>query len=328
MIRPFIDAHVHLNSLSEEKMKLAERYNAGFLSINTQIPHFDSVEKQGETARAIEEKYPGRVRFITSFDAEGMHEDGWAQKAIHQIQKGLDNGAAGVKIWKNIGMDVKDAQGNYIMIDDLRLKPVLDFLEQNQILLIGHQGEPKNCWLPLEEMTVNSDRDYFSKHPQYHMHLHPECPSYQRQMEARDAILQRHPKLRFVGLHLLSMEWSIEEVAQRMDRYPQLLTDLAERVCHLQLQAQTNWEDVREFMIKYQDRIMYGTDLIDDGSMPAVEVAQRFKHLWEFHWAFFAGKEELEAPEFSGTFKGLDLPDSVLEKIFYSNAKEVYGFTF
>ncbi|GGF20104.1 amidohydrolase family protein [Echinicola rosea] len=326
MIRPFIDAHVHLNTTSIEKMEKALAYGASFLSINTEIPFFDTIEGQQEVLKQLEHQYPNRIKFIASFSTEGINEEGWAAKAIEQIQRGLEKGASGVKIWKNIGMDLKDRQGRFIMIDDERIKPILDFLEQSDILLIGHQGEPKNCWLPLDEMTVDSDREYFSNHPEYHMHLHPEYPSYEEQMNARDRILERHPNLQFVGLHLLSMEWSIDEVAARLDRYPNLQTDVAERVCHLQLQAKDRWEDVRTFMIKYQDRIMYGTDVIDDGSFGDQGVADRFEQLWNFHWDFFATSKELEAPEFSGTFQGLDLPEEVLQKLFYTNAARVYGF--
>ncbi|AGA76451.1 amidohydrolase family protein [Echinicola vietnamensis] len=326
MIRPFIDAHVHLNTTSIEKMEKALEYGASFLSINTEIPFFDSIEGQQEVLKQLDSQYPNRIKFVTSFSTEGINEEGWAAAVIAQIKRGLDKGAAGVKIWKNIGMELQDNAGRFIMIDDDRLRPVLDFLEQEGILLIGHQGEPKNCWLPLEEMTVDSDRSYFSSHPEYHMHLHPEYPSYQAQMDARDRVLERHPALQFVGLHLLSMEWSIDEVSKRLDKYPNLMTDVAERVCHLQLQAQGRWEEVRAFMIKYQDRIMYGTDVIDDGSFGDQGVADRFEQLWNFHWDFFATENVLEAPEFAGEFRGLGLPEEVLQKLFYTNAARVYGF--
>ncbi|MBD8490349.1 amidohydrolase family protein [Echinicola sp. CAU 1574] len=326
MIRPLIDAHVHLNTNSIGKMEKALEHGVSFLSINTDIPFFDSIVDQEKVLKELDQKYPGKIRYITSFSADGWGEPGWAEKAIQEIERGLANGAVGVKIWKNIGMDLQDKDGRFIMIDDESLSPIFRYLEDNNILLIGHQGEPKNCWLPLEEMTVDSDRNYFSGHPEYHMYLHPECPSYEAQMEARDRILERYPKLQFVGLHLLSMEWSIDEVAKRLDKYPNLITDLAERICHLQLQAKDRWEDVRDFMIKYQDKIIYGTDVIDDGSFGNDELAQRFEHLWKFHWEFFATDKELEAPEFSGKFKGLNLPEEVLQKVFYSNAAKVYGF--
>ena len=326
MLPQFIDAHVHLNTISPEKMEMARKHNVSFLSINTNIPFFESIEKQEEAILQLQKKYPGRLQDITSFDFRDWGKENFPQSAIEQIRRGLANGAVGVKVWKDVGFDLHDEAGNFVMIDNPVFDPIFRYLEENDILLIGHQGEPRNCWLPLEEMTVDSDRNYFRDHPEYHMFLHKEYPSYEAQMQARDNMLKKFPRLRYVGLHLFSMEWNIDEVAKRLDQFPNSETDLAERICHLQLQAKENWQGVRDFCIRYQDRILYGTDVIDDGNSPAAEIATRFKNLWEFHYKFFATNEVLEAPEFKGEFRGLDLPKEVVEKIFHANAKRTYQF--
>lgn len=328
MLKPFIDAHVHLNTRSQAKMELAQKYGARFLSINTDIPFFDSLEEQQQIVHDLLEKYPGSIKYFTSFDTTHWNTPEWLPHAMAQIKSGLEKGAVGVKIWKNIGMDpgVKDADGNFVLLDDPRFDPIYQYLSDNNIMLIGHQGEPRNCWLPLEEMTVDSDRNYFSAHPEYHMHLLPEYPSYEQQMQARDNVLDKFPNLKYVGLHLFSMEWSIDQVAARLDKYPNSKTDLAERICHVQLQAKEDPEKVRDFFIKYQDRIIYGTDVIDDGSMNEKELVARFETLWNSHWDFFASNKTMTAPEFKGEFKGLELPETVLHKIFYQNAVDTYGF--
>lgn len=326
MLPKFIDAHVHLNTLSREKMEKAIEHNASFLSINTNIPFFEDLEKQEAVILELQKRYPDRIQYITSFDFRRWGKKGFAESAIDQIKRGLENGAVGVKIWKDVGFELHDEDGKFVMIDDPVFDPIFEFLVENDILLIGHQGEPRNCWLPLEEMTVDSDRNYFSEHPEYHMFLQKEYPTYDQQIQARDNMLKKFPKMRYVGLHLFSMEWSIEEVAKRLDNFPKTQTDLADRICHLQLQARTDREAIRHFCIKYQDKIMYGTDVIDDGNLSGEEIAERFENLWSFHYKFFATNEILEAPEFKGEFKGLNLPDDVVEKIFYANAKKTYHF--
>ncbi|MDT0678571.1 amidohydrolase family protein [Autumnicola musiva] len=326
MISKFIDAHVHLNTTSIEKMELALKYNASFLSINTNIPFFESITNQKNIIQDLQSKYPGRIQFITSFDFRNWGKENFASEAIQQIEAGLNNGAVGVKIWKDVGFELHDKEGNFVMIDDPVFDPIFEYLIENDILLIGHQGEPRNCWLPLEEMTVDSDRNYFREHPEYHMYLQKEYPSYEQQMKARDNMLKKFPQLRYVGLHLFSMEYNINEVAKRLEIYPNTKTDVAERVVHLQLQAIGNWEGVRDFCIKYQDKIMYGTDVIDDGTIASKEISERFEHLWNFHYDFFATNKTMEAPEFKGKFKGLQLPKEVVKKIFYSNAKKTYQF--
>ena len=326
MLSKFIDAHVHLNTLTEEKMEKALEYDTKFLSINTNIPFFESLEDQEKVILNLQEKYPGRVQYITSFDFRKWGEKDFAENAIAQIKRGLQNGAVGVKIWKDVGFDYHDENGNFVMIDNPIFDPIFKFIQENDILLIGHQGEPRNCWLSLEEMTVDSDRNYFKDHPEYHMYLQTDYPSYEEQMQARDNMLEKFPEIRYVGLHLFSMEWSIDEVAKRLEDFPNTHTDVAERVCHLQLQAKDNWEAVRDFCIKYQDRIIYGTDVIDDGSIPADQIAEKFETLWNFHHDFFASDKTLTAPEFKGEFKSLNLPKEVIEKIFYTNAAKIYQF--
>lgn len=328
MLKSFIDAHVHLNTTSRAKMELALRHNAAFLSINTDIPDFDSLEKQEQVILELQALYPGRVLHITSFDNRYWNKDKWLAHALRQINAGISKGAVGVKMWKNIGMDkaLRDEKGRFVMMDDERFDPIYKFLIEKNILLIGHQGEPRNCWLPLEEMTVKSDREYFAKHPEYHMHLHPEYPSYEEQMQARNNVLEKHKALKFVGLHLFSMEWDLGEVASLLDRFPNTMTDLAERVCHAQLQARDDHQKVRDFFMRYQDRIIYGTDVIDDGTLSDKELNDRFSDLWQRHWDFFASDKILTAPEFEGEFKGLALPQEVLSKIFRDNAVNTYGF--
>jgi predicted TIM-barrel fold metal-dependent hydrolase len=326
MISKFIDAQVHLNTVSSEKMEKALEYNASFVSINTNIPFFESIEKQEKVILELQKKYPGRIQYVTSFDFRDWGKASFTTSAINQIERGLSYGAVGVKIWKDVGFELHDKNGDFVMIDNPIFDPIFEYLVENDILLLGHQGEPRNCWLPLEEMTVDSDRNYFSEHPEYHMFLQKEYPTYEEQMRARDNMLKKFPKLRYVGFHLFSMEWSIDEVAKRLEQFPNTLTDVAERVCHLQLQAKDNWEAVRDFCIKYQDKIMYGTDLIDDGNSSAEDIAERFELLWKFHYKFFGTDEILEAPEFRGKFKGLSLPKEVVEKIFYTNAKITYQF--
>jgi len=326
MIPSFIDAHVHLNTSSLEKMEKAVEMGASFLSINTDIPFFIPLGKQKERVLLLAEQYPGRVKFVTSFSVDDWERTNWSELAIHQIRQGIGAGAVGVKIWKNIGMDLRDPDGNFVMIDDRRFDPVFEYLERANILVVGHLGEPKNCWLPLEDMTVDSDRNYFKAHPEYHMHLHPEYPSYAQQLEARDNRLKRHPRLKFVGLHLASLEWSVKEIGRWLDLFPLAMVDLAERICHLQYQSVDNREEVRAFMIKYQDRIIYGTDVIDDGYLSGKEVAMRFEKLWKFHWEYFSTNIPMQAPEFYGTFQCLDLPKVVLQKVFCDNASRIYGF--
>ncbi|MBX2922142.1 MAG: amidohydrolase family protein [Chitinophagaceae bacterium] len=318
------DAHMHVNTNSALLVNFAKANNLGLLSINVDVPDFPSLEQQQEFTTGHLKNNPGHFAFIASFRVHDMEDPGWLEKTIAHLDDAFERGAVGVKVWKNIGMEYKDKDGNFVMIDDPRLDPVFDFIAQKNKTLLGHLGEPKNCWLPVEEMTVVNDKEYFSHHPEYHMYLHPEYPSYQKQIEARDHMLEKHPDMRFVGAHLASLEWSVDEIAERLERFPNLAVDMAERIPHLQYQAVNEYEKVRDFFIRYQDRILYATDITVDDSISPETVQANAYSTWINHWRFFISDEMMEAPEVSGKFRALHLPKDVVDKVYTSNFKKWY----
>jgi predicted TIM-barrel fold metal-dependent hydrolase len=225
-------------------------------------------------------------------------------------------------------MVLQDPAGKYVMIDDPRLGPVLEAIARQGHPLVSHLGEPRNCWLPLEAMTTDSDRRYFGNNPQYHGYLHPEVPNYEKQIAARDAVLKQHPQLKMVGCHLGSLEYDVDEVAKRLDQYPNLAVDLAARMVHLQIQPR---EKVRNFILKYQDRILYATDLELGGKQgePTADLDQlfaRFDSVYRLDATWLATDQQVEVPRAKEGYKsrGLALPASVLSKIYYENARKWY----
>ncbi len=211
--------------------------------------------------------------------------------------------------------------GKFVMVNDPRLDTVLNYLGKNQIPVIGHNGEPKDCWLPLEEMTFS--KGYYGSHPEYHMFLHPEYPSYEDQINARDNMLEKHPDLKFIGAHLGSLEWSLDELAKRLNKYPNLDVDLT-RMPNLQLHTLNNRQKTRDFFIKYQDRLIYGTDTAINTSKNLTEMEKRVHDHWVSDWKFYVTDEIIKLSGF-GELKGLKLPRGVIDKIYLKNALGIFG---
>lgn len=320
-----IDAHVHLNAINHDYIRYGIENGFSFLSINTDIPFFPSIEDQENILKTLKKEYPGHIHYATTFSCQDWGADGWLQKCLDRLKKSLDHGAVGVKVWKNIGMSLQDSYGNYIGVDHPSFDPIFDFIASNGIPLLGHIGEPKNCWLPIEEMTVDQDKSYFAQHPEFHMYKHPECPSYTDHLDARNSMLSKHSNLRFVGLHLSSQEWETDEVSLFLDTYPNAMVDLAERICHLQHQASGNWKKVHDFMVKYQDRIIYGTDVIVDGKLPSSDLLDYMEGRYAMHWKFFTQKEPMNAPKVKLPFNGMRLTDEIIHKLYFGNASKFYG---
>lgn len=316
-----IDSHTHVNQLDGGLIAQAMEDNFRIVTINVKFPPFPSLEAQLQMSRELKKQHPDRVAYVASFDAtEAVHSDWWTPEREKIFDAKL-SGAVGIKIWRDIGMEIKDAQGRYLMLDDSRLDPLFTYLTAKQIAVFVHTGEPKNCWLPFDQMTVANDRRFYEGNPDYHMFNHPEVPGYEQQLAHRDAVLDRHPDLHYVGLHLGGLEWSVKELSQFLDRYPNAVVDTAGRLGHLQVQS--DQQAVRDFFINYQNRILYGSDLRELNSISIVGTSRYVRNIWFNDWEYLAGDTLFQSAYGTGKVKGLGLPEAVLKKIYYENASKL-----
>jgi hypothetical protein len=323
-----IDAHIHYLTEKNAFSELAVTDNFSLIDINYDDNGSDSsLNSMEKMSLNQKNRFSGQFYYLTSFNLKDWDSANWADLTIKKLETSFKNGAVGVKIWKNIGMKYKDAAGNFIMIDNPRFEPVIQYIIDQDKTILGHLGEPKNCWLPLDKMTTSGDKEYFSGNPGYHMYLHPEFPSYQAQMDARDRLVEKHPDLRFVGAHLGSMEWSVDEIAKHLDKYPNMAVDLSARLAHLQLQSQTDYSRVRNFMIKYQDQLIYGSDEWLDNEKDPQEFKKVMHGIWLWQWEYLATDDQMTNPQINGGFKGLKLPKTVIDKIYRLNAIKWYKLT-
>jgi len=320
-----IDAHMHIHGQATRFMAQATHDNFRILTINVDYPDFPPIAEQQRDAASLTHRYPGRVAFAATFSVQNFAAPDWSDSALHELDAAFEQGAVGVKIWKNIGMSLRDSDGHYVMPDDPRLEPIIARLERDHIVLLGHQAEPLNCWLPLDKMTVRSDQQYFREHPQYYMYEHPEMPSHEAILAARDRMLSAHPALRFDAVHLASLEWDVDKVANFLDRFPNAKVDLAARLVHLEFQAANNPGKVRRFLVRYQDRILYGSD---DSYGPGDSDPQALAEVhagWVEDWRFLATSDRMRSSDFAQSFRGLHLPRAVIDKLYRRNAQVMFA---
>jgi hypothetical protein len=320
-----VDIHVHINSTDSALIDQARADHFRLLTINVDYPDFPPLADQRRIAQAQVASHPEIVAYAAAFSMRGWDEPGWQERVIQGLDADFAAGAVAVKVWKNIGMEFRDAQGHLVMIDDPKFDPVFEHIRERQKVLIGHQGEPYNCWLPTDDMTVKGDKEYFREHPQYHMFLHPELPSYEQQMAARDRMLERNPHLKFMGAHMASLEWSVDRLSAFLDRYPNTVVDLAARMGQVEFQSHHNRDKVRRFFIRYQDRLLYGTDLTQDAGADAKEMRGEAHTTWLRDWKYLATDLTFRNPDLDAPVHGLGLPKDVVRKIYSTNAERWYG---
>ncbi|HTU64348.1 MAG TPA: amidohydrolase family protein [Steroidobacteraceae bacterium] len=322
-VRKF-DAHVHMNVPGADFLEIVRADNFEVMSINVDYPDFPKLADQKAAALTQLKADPARVHWATTFSMQGFGNAGWAAQVGAGLDADAKQGAKAVKIWKNVGMSERNARGELIRIDDPAISPVADRVQALGLTLIAHQGEPHNCWLPLDQMTTDNDREYFANHPQYHMYLHPEMPGYEDQMQHRDAFVAAHPQLHFVGAHLASLEYDVDRIAAFLDRFPNANVDMAARMSQVQYQSVRDFDKVRAFFIKYQDRLLYGTDLtLNPGDDPA-EFKREAHGFWTRDWRYLATDESQRVEIIKADVKGLALPRAVIDKIYYANSKRAF----
>ncbi|MCZ2154295.1 MAG: amidohydrolase [Bryobacterales bacterium] len=311
-----IDAHVHLAPPPPVFIEMLDRAKVRLLNvtlIDPTAPGFDKPEPQSTWAERIAQASGGRIGWIAPFDTSGFESPEFVRQETARLSADFARGAVGVKIYKSVGMNLRSTSGHYLMPDDAALSPVFAFLAKNGKTLLAHLGEPRSSWMPLDPEDLHYH--YYKENPDWHMYQHPDAPSWEAIIAARDRMLSAHPNLKVIGAHLGSMEHDVDEVARRLDRYPNFAVDTAARVPDLMRQPR---EKVRSFLIRYQDRVIWGTDSMELGWSNPAETAKRWEAVYDRDWKYFATSETLQ--EGSRRVEGLALPEAVLRKLFRENA--------
>jgi hypothetical protein len=311
-----IDAHAHVFNTAPEFAALLERLNMRILNIcvvDKYDPGFEEAEPQHAKTLEVFRTTHGRAAWCSTFDPQDWESSGFVERIIPKLDKTFDNGAVAVKIYKSIGMELKSREGKYLMPDSPVFAAILDHIAARDRTLFAHIAEPTSAWQPLD--PASPDYGYYKGNPKWHMYLHPERPSKETIIAARDRMVKAHPKLKVVGCHLGSLELDVNEIAKRFDLYPNFAVDTAARIPYLMLQPR---EKVIAFLTKYPDRVLYATDLIWMPNSQTEETLRRWESEYERDWKFFATNEMVEVN--GRQYRGLALPEPILRKLYRDNA--------
>lgn len=320
-----IDAHMHYGDESPELMEFLEEHDLKFLNICLAETGDANWHRQIELYGALARRHPKRFAWCTTFPLPEATEDkaDYIDRVRAQLARDFSDGAVACKIWKNLGMEQRASDGDYLMPDDPVFDPIFDCIARHDRTLLCHIAEPLECWLPLDPDGVHFG--YYSRNPEWHMHGKPGFPSHQRLMAARDEIIGKHPDLRIVGAHLGSLEYSLSELAARLDRYPNFAVDISARLGDL---ARHETTEAREFFIRYQDRLLFGLDVVLESPLSALATDARqqavasLRDQYQTHWRFFEETGDMIVR--GRPTKGFGLPEPTLRRFYEGNARRWY----
>jgi predicted TIM-barrel fold metal-dependent hydrolase len=317
-----IDSHSHIFEDVPELNALLRRINVRTVNVcnNGTDEHLAPMHR---IAVDLYGRHPDLFPFTSTFDLRRRSVPTYHAEVIAHLDRTFAQGAVAVKIWKEVGIDIKDRAGKFILPDDPLFDPIYAHLAKVGKPLHAHLAEPIDAWLPLDPNSAHYT--YYSTNPQWHLHGKPEYPSHAAIIAARDHIMKKHPTLVVLGAHLGSMEHDLEMIAERFDRYPNFYIEVSARTRNL---ARHPSEKVRALFLKYPDRILYGVDASWKPFLrgPPTE-AQRRGHvnrlelMYRADFDYYAGSGEITYNNRKTT--ALALPREVLEKFYHANAERV-----
>jgi len=311
-----VDTHTHVAKDDPSFYAMLDDLHMHVLDIllvDDHDPYRRNLNTQREDAEKVIQASHGHAMLCTSFDPFQFSNVNFAASAARGLDQDFANGAIAVKIWKNIGMELKDKNGRYVLADNPAFQPIYRDIESHNRTLVAHQAEPDEAWQAPNPDGL--DYSYYKDHPIWYMYNKPYAPSKQQILDARDHVLALNPKLRVVGAHLGSMEDDLDGLGRRLDRYPNFAVDTAARVVHLVVMPS---DRVRTFILKYQDRIVYGTDLEFLRDQTSESAIKEWEDQYARDWRYFSTRDSFE---YEGhKTRGLGLPPDVLRKLYHANA--------
>lgn len=309
-----IDTHTHVFAADPAFLAMLKKLNLHILDIvvvDDMEPVHRDLDTQRREAMSVVRASDGHASLCTSFDPFSFSRPNYAQNVIRGLNEDFANGAVAVKLWKNVGMEIKDAGGRYLMPDNPVFAPIWKDIAAHNKTLVAHVADPDSAWQPPN--PASPDYEYYRDHPRSYMYGKAGVPSKEEILVARDRVLEENPNLRVVGAHLGSMESDLAELGQHLDRYPNFAVDIAARMPYFEMYPR---DTMIAFITKHQDRLIYGTDNGFRGG--SSKTIQDIESVYANDWRYFATDDALSYK--GNQVQGLALPESILRKIYHDNA--------
>lgn len=307
---PVIDIHNHLGNLKDNAKYLEEMDKAGVwmcVSLDGHSKDFFYREHIKESARISK----GRILVFFAPEWSRIDELNFGDNEAKRLEEAVSLGAKGLKVFKSLGLTIKDKSGKIIPVDDPRLDPIWAKCGALGIPVVIHSSDPKAFFEPID--AHNERYDELGEFPQWSFYG-DEFPSKEDVLNQRNRMIKKHSETIFIGAHMGNLAEDLGRVSIWLEQYPNLYVDIDARISELGRQPYT----ARDFMIKYQDRILFGTD-----TEP--------KHKsYSTYYRFLETKDQyIDQSEIYGQgrwmLNGLYLPDDVLEKLYNKNALRILG---
>jgi len=339
-----VDYHTHLYPQYIDSILEVMDRNHVYRAINLGMQSFDEAllsemltrQKSTQAVYRLEESlktFPAE-RFAVFFTPNLTQIDApdFDRKTAEDLERAVEMGARGLKIFKSLGLTVTDSSGQRVSVLDSRLDRLWEKAGELNVPVSIHVADPKDFFTP-------PDAD----NPEYRLlQIFPEWsfyggnyPTWEQLLDEQRELVSRHARTNFVCVHFGNASEDLGYVAKLLEDLPNVSIDTAARVAFLGAHPA---QEVRNFFIKFQDRILFGTDFgvgplpkagifwlgVGDGTEKTVDDCHIY---FEAQWRYFESDEKniLRPEPLCGRerFDALHLPAAVLEKIYHTNAEKL-----
>jgi len=303
---PVIDIHNHLGNLQNTKTYLEEMDKAGIWKC-VSLDGRSAADFYREHLRVSQSVAKDRFLIFFAPDFSKIDEPDFGIREAKRLEEAVKLGIKGMKIFKSLGLTLKDKSGKPVPVDDPRIDPLWAKCGELGIPVEIHVSDPNAFFTPIDRF--NERYDELAAHPNWSFYGE-QYPAKEEILAQRNRVIARHPKTVFIGAHVGNLPEELHRVAMWLDSYPNFYVDIDARINELGRQPYT----ARKFLIQYQDRVLFGTD-----TAPNAESYKIYYRFLETDDEYFdpAGGHHLQG---RWMIYGLYLPDTVLEKLYYKNA--------
>ena len=270
--------------------------------------HYKRIEsrQKSDDVELAKSRYPDRFVVFCNLDFSAIGDANWGARAAAQLEQDVRNGAAGLKIYKNLGLDVRDAKGR-VPVDDPRLDPVWAMAGQLRIPVLIHTADPAPFWQPQD---ARNERWLELKEMPGRKRSPDRYPPWETIIAEQHHVFRKHPKTVFINAHLGWYGNDLAQLGRLMDEMPNMNTEIGAVLAELGRQPRF----AKQWFIRYQDRVVFGKDSYVPSEYPyyfrVLETADEYFDYYRRRHAFWQ-------------MYGLDLPDEVLKKLYYRNALRI-----
>lgn len=310
---PVIDIHNHLGRLENIERYLRAMDSCG-VWIAVSLDGHSKNDFYKQHLKKCAEVDADRLLVFFAPDWTRIDEPNFGANEAKKLEQAVAMGIRGVKVAKELGLVIKDKTGKVVPVDDPRLDPIWSKCAELKIPVMIHISDPKAFFKPIDK---NNERyDELAAHPDWSFYG-PQFPPKEAIIRQRNRVIARHPNTIFIGAHVANMPEDLGTVGMWLDQYPNLYIDIDARISELGRQPYT----ARKFFIKYQDRILFGSD-----TPPRTNAYRVYYRFLETEDEYF---DPAPSHHLQGRWMiyGINLPEDVLQKVYYKNALKLLKIT-